>query len=158
MGLRKIGFIAALLSFWLSFIGELPFNLSGDSPDSTLKFSILMLENIEYYSWGYIMNNAGYATIGLNSLEGVAALFIWLLILLPGIMGIMASSPHSISANSKKIFKINALLLFLSIFLYTTNYILLFFPDPTVGYFGVGYYFLYLIFTLNIIAINRVEK
>lgn len=152
MPIRKVGFIVGILSLFLAFIVEVPFRITGDSSQSILRFSILIIGDIEYYSWGFIENNVGYASISFFSIEDLLSIFIWSLFLIPGLFGIVASSPKSNPVQSKKLFKLNFLMTFTALLIFTLDFVFIILPYPGLGVFGFGYYMLYLILTLNIIA------
>ncbi len=158
MKLRKTGFAAGFLSIILAFIAGVPFSFSNETANSILNFSILIINNVEYFSWGYISDNIGYTSLGFNSIENFIAISIWLLFALPGLFGIMASSPKSIPEHSKKLFKLNVLFIFLILFIYTLNWILIIFTSSSSAFFGFGYYFQYIILVLNIISIKILKK
>ncbi len=154
MSLRKAGFIGGLLSIILAFVVEFPFSFSNETTNSILRFSILIIDDVEYFSWGYISNNIGFTSLSFNSIENYIALSIWFLIFLPGLFGIMGSSPKSIPEHSKKIFKLNVLFISIVLLIYTFDYIFMVIPSSIPGFFGFGYYLLYLILILNIIGVK----
>lgn len=158
MSLRKTGFIGGLLSMILAFVVEFSFSFSNGTANSIFRFSILVIDNVEYFSWGYISNNIGFTSLSFNSIENYIALSIWLLIFLPGLFGLMASSPKSIPKHSKKLFKLNILFISINLLIYTIDYIFMVIPGSIPGFFGFGYYLLYLILILNIIAIKIMKK
>jgi len=158
MSLRKTGFIGGLLSMILAFVVEFPFSFSNGTANSIFRFSILFIDNVEYFSWGYISNNIGFTSLSFNSIENYISLSIWLLIFLPGLFGLMASSPKSIPKHSKKLFKLNILFISINLLIYTIDYIFMVIPGSIPGFFGFGYYLLYLILILNIIAIKIMKK
>lgn len=158
MALRKTGFAAGFLSITIAFIAGIPFSFTNETANSILNFSILIINNVEYFSWGYISNNVGYTSLGFNSIENLITILIWLLFFLPGLFGIMASSPKSIPEHSKKLYKLNILFISLILFIYTLDYIFSLFSSLSSAFFGFGYYLLYIILVLNIISIKILKK
>lgn len=158
MALRKTGFTAGFLSVIIAFIAGVPFSLSNETVNSIFNFSILIINNVEYFSWGYISNDIGYTSLGFSSIENFIAISIWLLFFLTGLFGIMASSPKSNPKHSKKLYKFNILFILLILFIYTLDYIFVIFNSLSTAFFGFGYYLLYIILVLNIISIKILKK
>ncbi|MFX1570775.1 MAG: hypothetical protein ACFFCV_20750 [Promethearchaeota archaeon] len=154
----KSGIVAGIFTLILSFVAKIPIY----PPENLeLSFSIFILNNLECYSWGYLINgNMAYTAVGGNISEVIISAGIWIMFFYIGICSIFASTNKVKLSNSIKLFQINILLL--SIILLIFGIIIFFILLMNFALFlyvvGFGYYFTIMILLLNIIALKTLKK
>lgn len=154
----KSGIFAGILALILTFIAEIPIY---PPEDLILSFKLFASENIDFYFWGYKIDNGVIITTLIGSIpESFISLCLWLIIFLIGVSSIMASTKKAKLNNSLKLFKINILLssLILIVFGLIIFFIILVNITSFLNVVGFGYYFIIIILILNIIALKKLNK
>ena len=154
----KSGITAGVFALLLAFIAVIPIY----PPNNwVLSFKIFSFENTDFYFWGYVINGSQAVTTTLGFLpESLISVSLWLIILLIGVSSIMASTKKAKFNNSLKLFKINILMsvLFLTLFSLIIFFVALNDLSLILNVIGFGYYFIIVIFILNILALKTLKN
>ncbi len=153
---RKSGIFGGIIALLLALMYELPLY---PPMNISLNFKLFTYENMNFFFWG-VLNNHKEASTFVTSKppENFIAIMLWATIFIIGVSSIMASTTRAKVVNSIKLYQINIVLLAMLLFIYGTTVLFLYSKNLAIIFtevFGIGYYLLFLVLILNIIALKK---
>jgi hypothetical protein len=127
----------------------------------SLSFNIFAIDNLEFFSWGYLVNGSiPYTAIGGSLLEVIISSCVWIIVFYIGISSIFASTSKANIQNSIKLFQINILLLSILLFVFGIIIFLILLENFTLflNVIGFGYYFIIMILMLDLTALKILKQ
>jgi len=154
---RKSGIVAGIIAIILAIISKIPIF----PPENwIIDFKIFASGNINFYFWGYTINEIGYSSMLLQLPENLLPIVLWGFIVLIGLNSILASLTKSKRENALLLYRINLIMVILILIIFGINIILLSLPDFITIFTntGLGYYLTIIILVLNLIALKSLKK
>ncbi|MHA1732985.1 MAG: hypothetical protein ACTSU5_13645 [Promethearchaeota archaeon] len=95
--MRKLGVLGSVVSLLVAFVRELPvgtFAGAGSSSTDVLSFGMATAGGLTFYAWGVVdATGSAWTPLSGPGLESLAGLFVWVLPVVAGCVGLAASFP-----------------------------------------------------------------